>query len=40
MSEMKSFEPPVMNVVYFEVEDIITASAVGGGIELPDHEWE
>lgn len=40
MSEMKYYEPPLMNVVYFEVEDIITTSAGGGGIELPDHEWE
>lgn len=40
MSEMKSYEPPLMNVVYFEVKNIITTSAGGGGIELPDHDWE
>ena len=40
MSETKSYEPPVINVVYFEAEDILTTSTGGGGIELPDHEWK
>lgn len=39
MGEMKSYEPPVMDVIYFEIEDIITISGGGGGIELPDHNW-
>ena len=37
--EMKEiYVEPEMEVVPFEVMDIITTSN-GGGIELPDHEW-
>lgn len=38
MNEKKAYEPPVLNITVFEVEDILTTS--GGGIELPDHDWE
>lgn len=40
MSSKNSYEPPVVDVTYFGVEDIMTVSGGGGGIELPDHDWE
>lgn len=40
MSEKKGYEPPVLNITVFEVEDILTTSGGDGGIELPDHDWE
>ena len=39
----KIFEPPVLDVIHFTVEDIMAVSGGGnggGGIELPDHKWE
>ena len=38
----KMFEIPVLDVLRFTAEDILTASGGngGGGIELPDDEWE
>lgn len=40
MSEKKGYEPPILDITYFGVEDIMTTSGGGGGIELPDHDWE
>ena len=40
MNEKKCFEEPTLTVMVFDVEDIITTSAGGGGIELPDHNWD
>ena len=38
----KIFENPVLDVIHFSAEDILTTSGGngGGGIELPDDEWE
>ena len=38
----KTFEQPQMEVLIFEIEDVIMTSSTGNGlpgIELPDHEW-
>lgn len=35
----KIFQEPQMEVLAFDVEDIITSSSNDNGIELPDHEW-
>lgn len=40
MNDKRTFETPVIEIEHFGVEDIITTSGGGGGIELPDHEWE
>lgn len=40
MSEKKIYESPVVDITLFEVQDIITTSEGGNGIELPDHNWE
>jgi hypothetical protein len=39
MSEKKGYENPVLIINHFDAEDVATVSG-GGGIELPDHEWE
>lgn len=47
MSAKKIYEAPVLDVIHFTVEDIMTTSgggngnggSGGGGIELPDHVW-
>ena len=39
MSGNKGYEPPIVNVIYFETEDIMTVSGGGGGVVLPDHNW-
>ena len=39
MSQERSYTPPILEIVYFGEEDAMTVSG-GGGIELPDHEWE
>jgi len=36
---MKKFETPVIEVVTFEVEDIVTASQGGGTDILPDDDF-
>lgn len=38
MEKRKQYEPPIVEIQTFEVEDVLTTS--GGGIELPDHEWQ
>ena len=40
MSEKSNYNAPVLEITYFGVENIMPASVGGGGIELPDHEWD
>lgn len=37
---MKNYETPKVEITHFQVEDIITATNPGGGIVLPDDDWE
>ena len=36
MNEKKNYNPPIVEVSYLEIEDIITS----GGIVLPDDNWD
>ena len=36
----KTYEIPQLEITEFQVEDIITATNPGGGIVLPDDDWE
>ena len=36
---MNIFEAPVIEIVVFEAEDVITTSGGNGGIDLPDDEF-
>ena len=36
---MNTFEAPVIEIVVFEAEDVITTSGDKGGIDLPDDEF-
>ena len=37
--EKKEFKSAELEVVRFEIKDIIMSSQESGGIKLPDHEW-
>ena len=39
MIEKKEYESPVLEVVYYAVEETLTGSGIDGGIGLPDHDW-
>lgn len=36
MNEKNVFQAPVLAIILFDSEDVLTTS---GGIELPDHDW-
>ena len=40
MRKNQTIEAPEIDVIRFSVRDIIATSGAGGGIVLPDDEWE
>ncbi len=36
----KRYNVPEIEITEFQVEDVITATNPGGGIVLPDDDWE
>lgn len=40
MNRNGGYEAPSLDITYFGTEDIMTVSGGGGGVVLPDHDWE
>lgn len=40
MNEKNDYQAPILTVITFGSDAIMSVSTGGGGIELPDHDWE